>query len=1374
MDRRLLRPVGGTRRKSVVLFAVLALLISMIAPAVSVGAPPDDRGPTRVTSNSDKAKDKVHPRLREQIEAGSTREIYVFATVAGDARAARALLENDHAASPGNGKASLVVGRIGVHKLVKLASLEGVLSVQPIELKKTGSPLGSPDPDVERNITNAALKGAFKQLLGNEVPYSEAPPPAESNFEELRELALLDAKTHNFVEAWDAGYTGEGSVVSVLDGGTDWGHPDMLNTWQTGPDGWPLAFDPFDTLTLLVDPTFIEQGMSWYTPTEAYDDFVQSRQDKQKGILRVEHAVRTGPSRNFGVPAGFNTHRYSFPAAWTKSGEVRLGGHPDDHLLAVFGERAAFIVVDPIPAGVYDTVYVDLDNDHSFSDEKPVTKASPASYRDMNGDGLTDISGGLLYHISDGSNPLTGGPEFFDDFVFGPGELLAWTGDFDPAIGGHGTLTASNVVGQGVINGLAPTFADVPGGTPPGMVLGGAPHAKLAPMGDIYFSFEFSTQFGYLLTNAAGIDITSNSYGDSSLDNDGFDALSQEADFWTAFFGATTLLIGSTGNGAPGYGTVNAPSPILGMSVGASTQFGGTGWDSILNHSQIRDNDVIGWSDRGPGATGANGVDIVADGAYSSGDATLNTVFNGDNAWVTWGGTSRSTPVAAGGAALVYQAWRDAHGADLPPGFALTAREIMKAGARDLGYDVFTQGAGSLDAGAAVALAESGEDGITPSEWRPGDYRGEEFGVFPQVLAAGESDTQTFALGAPGSYQLSDRVLTKTHTETMDFTSSPISQESAPNFNVPDYLIDVTDLVGDNADADLMTVRLIFPNEEFDHNGDFDYDQRWRLLVYDWTDVNGDGNLWTDKDGDGAVDNKTFNRVSNPDGNPDTKWDSTEVDQYEYVRFTYNSAATNAHHMHVGDPAERMSDGIFIGLQHPEKSDEIPQTHFQVRVDFYENQDWDWLSTPGVASDSFEATLTVPEGTPAGMYEGAIVASNGDRATAIPVVVTVAVEAGQADDGTLTGSLRFGGADVAADQEVLPYNNGAVFGSHDWNWRPESGDWRFFYLDVPETPTPGSLFLVNTTWEDSAPTDLDTLVFGRSENHFQVTPIFGLPENPFEAPYILDTVGGSPNANLGAGIWAFDTATGGPEDLVAAPAQEGLHAVVHHAVNWDGSDFYVPFETTVGSATVDPAAVVQTVAADAGGFDVTFEASLDLAGLEAEAFGLSQPVTTTETASQDDPDDPSSASVKEPFTLEHAARVTISTALSQDLDLFIVYDANNDGTFAPNEIIGSSAGGDGNESVTLVAPPDGNYEAWVQGFSIAGNPTFPLTIDAIQGNDLAISGLPTGDVPAGTPVTIHVDFAKAMTSGQSYFGELQLGPPSAPNALSVPVRINRQ
>ena len=43
--------------------------------------------------------------------------------------------------------------------------------------------------------------------------------------------------------------------------------------------------------------------------------------------------------------------------------------------------------------------------------------------------------------------------------------------------------------------------------------------------------------------------------------------------------------------------------------MGASTQFSGTGWDSIKDYSQVVDNDVIEWSNRGPGANGTPGVD---------------------------------------------------------------------------------------------------------------------------------------------------------------------------------------------------------------------------------------------------------------------------------------------------------------------------------------------------------------------------------------------------------------------------------------------------------------------------------------------------------------------------------------------------------------------------------------------------------------------------------------------------------------------------------------------------------------------------------------------------------------------------------------------
>src|SRR4029453_13496752 len=74
----------------------------------------------------------------------------------------------------------------------------------------------------------------------------------------------------------------------------------------------------------------------------------------------------------------------------------------------------------------------DLNDDHAFGDEKPVTSRSPRAWRDVDGDGFVDLSGGMLYYVSDGTGPsgrpVPGGLEAFGVEITGdPGELLAWT-----------------------------------------------------------------------------------------------------------------------------------------------------------------------------------------------------------------------------------------------------------------------------------------------------------------------------------------------------------------------------------------------------------------------------------------------------------------------------------------------------------------------------------------------------------------------------------------------------------------------------------------------------------------------------------------------------------------------------------------------------------------------------------------------------------------------------------------------------------------------------------------------------------------------------------------------------------------------------------
>lgn len=1379
-------------RQRVLLAAMALAAVAAIVLVASGGAAPTPRDgkPEAVKSASDKGKAKLHPKLVEKLESGSTALIPVYVTTAGDAETVKAKLKNAYAAVADGGEGALVVGSVRVPQLAKLGSVAGVISVGPVDFEKTGSPLGSPEPTLNQRPSTASLQSFMNNLRKQEVPYSAAPQLRPSNFEALKELNLLDAKTHRFAAAWKAGYTGSGETVSILDGGTDWGHPDLIGTWNSwsgladtagsddGWNGWPQAFDPYGTLIFLAAPQFVDQGLSWYVKTveKTTADFTQNDQDLKHDLWRVSFATKTGPSRNFSAPAGTNTHAYTFPKAWAPGGKVRLGSHPDDHLLQLFQERPAFLLLDTNNDGQYETIYVDLDNDYQFADEKPVTKASPVAYRDMNGDGYTDLSGGLAYFISDGATKIPGGLTVFQGAATPKppaGEMVAWTGDFDPAIGGHGTLTASNILGQGVVNGKAPTFGDVPGGRYPGAVIGGAPHAKGAPMGDIYFSFDFSTQLGYFLTGQRSINVTTNSYGQSATDNDGWDAGSQEASFWHTAFGNRTTPLFSTGNGAPGYGTEAPPSPHQAIAVGASTQFGGTGWDSIANASQIVDNDVMVWSNRGPGATGSSGTDLVADGAFSPGDATLNTVLDGNDAWTTWGGTSRSAPVAGAATLLVYDAFKQANGV-VPAGFNAKAREILKAGALDLGYDGWTQGSGSVDAKRATEIAASGGS-VTPDAWRVGDYRGSHYSSFTHIVSPGGSDAQSFTVSGSGTYTVSDRYLQRTASVSKKFTSSPVNKESAYNFNAPDYLLNLTSEVNAHPNADLMVVRANFPYAQFDGNGNYREDQAWRLLTYNWTDVNGDGNLWTDTDRDGTVDHVDTAFSSNIDHNHDINFSASEIDKGEYVRFMYHRAGSNTLQSFVRAPKERMAKGLFLGLQHSARTPAIPQTSFDIQIDFYENVDWPWLTAPAsvAGGSSFTATVNVPGSTPAGMYDGAIVLTKDSRNTVVPVTVAVAATPPQDPvSGKVTGSMRFGGAATAAAQAGSLYNNGAVFGATDWTWRPESGDWRFYFFDALKAPPSGTLWLADTAWQGTSPaTDIDTLLFGRSTNSYQLVGGSGSLDG---GPYVIGTVGKSPNTNIGAGVWTFNTATGGARDIVAAPAQGGLQAVVLHQVNHQGDQFSTPVESMVGAASVTPTNVDVTSAADTGTFELTFESNINLDGLVVEGFGLSQPTTENVTVKQDDPNDPSSASVKRNLTLMHASRLSVNFDMpTDDVDLYVVRDANGDGQFTTSEIVGSSTTSSAHEAVTLVRPADGNYQIWAQGWAVSGTPTGVLKIDPIAGNDITVTGVPSGPIAANTPVTLTGTFNKAMTAGQSYFGEILLGPTVAPTAMRVPVKITR-
>jgi subtilisin family serine protease len=799
----------------------------------------------------------------------------------------------------------VAVAQVQARDVLRIAALPGVYSVDstdvpapdvsPLEPGFEEGPLSRPDPDELRARLRAAppwtpadndggptptLAGSAEHgaVSGTDPAPDAVPGPSNpSGWYDVR-------KGHAAEEAWAMGYRGEGVRVAVLDYAIDYAHPDLQGTWSPLPPdhpyaGWPQVFDPYGGYLVAQDKATEAENPSTRTASNGIIEAYQTAEPTEvelEGSTVYTACLKPLLYLSDKKPRVLGDEACDFVVPGTsKGGVVRYGHHPDATLRAagakpdqgIAGEWAGVLVVDEAEAGVYDTVYIDIDGDRDFTDEKPLTKESPESWRDIDGDDLADVSGGILYWISDGEKPFPASWVWgFDDDVKGPGEIVGVLF----ATGAHGTMCGSNISAQGrlpVPTDRRMAFRDLPGeGLPPATNLGMAPGAGLVSVGSVYngpSGVSFQAGWRYVVfghekdRDDDDIQVTSNSYGFSGTDNDGWDADSRLIDYYVRTFGPEMSFLFSTGNGAPGYGTLAPPSPSVAMGVAASTQMGSTGQDSITDTTQITFGDITPFSNRGPGSDGRNGPEIAANGAGGSGAVPINSVPDGAHANVTWGGTSRSSPVAAGAMALVYQAFRDRHGRW--PSWQ-EARAILMSGARYAAYDTFTMGAGVIDAAESVRIA-SGQFGIfaTPAEWTAGGYRGERFPAFAKLVEPGGTYTQTITLHNPSDrateVRLSAKTLRRIGSSESELTTNRL-EESKPG-PVPDYLLPI-DREAIPEGTELLVARGRFVLDQFDVNGDYSPDNTFTFGVIQHTDVNGDGMLWEDENGNGIVNHRAL------------------------------------------------------------------------------------------------------------------------------------------------------------------------------------------------------------------------------------------------------------------------------------------------------------------------------------------------------------------------------------------------------------------------------------------------------------------------------------------------------------------------------------
>lgn len=1403
-------------RRPVAVISVLTI-VSLLIVALGSPAMPGAANATamRVSSTSDAAMSKLHPLLRErmQVSPDATIDVHAFARVGTDLSS---VMRNTVVrANIGSLGYTTVTGQVRARNLLKLASSAGVEAVMPMEGAYT--PATDDYTTEPPTLPGADVQAKMRERIAAGSGVSAATSQATAAPEPRGWYDVLD--NHNSAEAWDKGYTGAGVKVMVNDSGVDFAHPDLVGTQARHTDpsspyyGWPQQYDQVGMVQYASD---VQNGTTNFADGNA------------AGYANTS-AVISADSPSYQPLDAVEPYTYTLPET-SQSGQYHIGTHPDYGLMVwyalIFGvdlsdpeahlERPAVLVADESATGVYDTVYVDLNFNNDFTDDKPVRKGDEIVGADWWGawdaeaqdfapepDGYYDESGGMVYWIADGTNPIPAIDWLYDDPEIEGSELgVAGNGALDmgepesgtlvafaynawassPA-GDHGQLVASNIAGQGRTNadsidsifgaGLTQQTAGV---VPPykpddalGMVTGAGKDVKIVDSGDFYSG---STYDAFILA-ALGTDgipgteddiqMINNSWGSDSVHNDGWNFDSRVIDYYLRNLNPTLLSLASSGNSGPGFGSVSSPLAPAAISVGASTQYGSTGWDSATNLDQILYGDVAAFSSRGPGSLGVAGVDILASGSRASGALPLNMAFSGPHAWSTWGGTSRSAPVLGGNAALVYQAYRDAYGS-WPD--SATAKAILMSGADDLEYDPFTMGAGMLNAARAVDIAAGlGGGMVTPSTWEPGDYDGERWPGFAKVMQPGETADQYFEVSNQSEtdlrYTVDARWLQKQSQWETEFTSSPISEEyvSVPedgipfdteyDWDTPHYLWNVTDQIPE--DTDVVVFRHNFPMEQFDPEGAYDGAQvsDWYVMAFDWTDVNGDGNLWEDLDGNGTV-------------SPD------EMDDGEYMRFDYANQRGNNGWLTLREPQKRVHDGLFIALMHNQVRQDVPRTTMTLGMDFYQQVDFPWISfyneyldVAAGGSNRVRADIQVPADAPAGIYEASLVFSDGTRTSTVPVTINVAGR-----DYRMAAGESYG--------ESF-YDNGRVYGATNWLGGESNGDTRFYFTDLIENPAGvrrlangQQFFMVDTAWR-SLPGDVNVEIFGPTED------IFSEIEPSYYGPYTLEEIGSSNEAYNGDGAYLVQTSSGGSEEFIAAEYTPGLNQVQLHNVNL-GDEPWQAIETNVGVLGVGAAPIKVSRPAINPDFGIPQQvvSTMPLSGLVVGGYGLSKPIVQTGLPiQQDDPNDPTTSSYTQVLEVENAGLLDIQLTgqAPDDLDLFLAYDFNGDGEFDfSSELIAVSGTPTAEESITVRLPQDGLYQVYVHGWAVPeGNSTFDLAINLVQGNDISVTDLPEGGIEPNQTYTFRIEFDAEGLEPGVYSGLVTLGPPQGPGAVLVDV-----
>ncbi|MBT4060207.1 MAG: S8 family serine peptidase [Euryarchaeota archaeon] len=1120
-----------------------------------------------------------------------------------------------------------------------------------------------------------------------------SPEPFSSN--SVDPLSVRTGELHGAPDSWDLGVDGAGVKVAVVDSGIDFAHPDLngtqarVNDSANPYDGWPIMWDPRSVdIWMQNGDAYPDNSGSYYSDTSNTD-----LDTNNNSILDS---------------TGFDISGIS-PSL---SGIYHHGLHPDSALKSRAGGEVDILVVDDLTAGVYDTVYIDIDRDGEFSDEKAVRKGSETAGLDTTGDGLWDQSAGLLYWISDGVNGIPYGSTYaaragFQNRIAAAGNLTLFMIDDqnDPG-GNHGTLCASAVSAQGEIAN--------------GKVLGMAPNSELIAVADFYAGGSFMDAWRFLAEGYDGVtdsgdeaQIGSFSFGWSNIHNDGTDQMSLYVDWLTRVHARNTTYLVAAGNGGHGYGTTASPGGAHGViTVGAfSSQTGqshGGTWG-----------DAAAWSNRGPNSASRLDPDIVTVGWSATGDRGLNEVTDANSAYRTWGGTSLATPIAAGLVALIYDAWFEEFGV-WPD--SQTVRDLLMSTADDRGYDPLVQGGGFANISRAVQTiqAANGSAWVTPASWMAGSNHGAHRDANTNILSPGQSAWANFTVNGTGGVPVNlswdgANLEPTSHFSTVWNSSTSLGwdgyQSGRPDMLIPVHIKGDANLSLPNGTS-IVRARATLAGAGFDGNDDMYEENRVHVELLRWHDDDGDGLWWDDSNNNSLVDSGEMEAGS------------------EYSMITAHTYASGQAEVRVGLPHEREGDGLLLGVYRrnirTDMMDPIP-----IEIDwtgFGPSTNTSWLTPcagsgviPANGTMNVNCRVSVPVNAIPGIRQEQVKfefeSNNSSYSWSLPVIVNVA------SNGPV--NLVPKPIDGNMSNQSL-YTETWIQGAQRWGWRSESGDWKFLTFDWPYNLSQDGAIVIDVDWPDNSYTDVDVIWMSESRHPYY------LDDPNAYGQYNLVPEISSQNEDIGSGKYRWQTSTGGSHEVLVADATSGMKQMMLHSIRHGVNTNDNPLNISVGYVNAVNGSLTKVVddwANGDGNEIITIGATLDLNVSSVEGFGWTQPVLLpSETATQDTPGSWSSSGYQHEMSVQNSELLKVeidSISPRTDLDLALYRDKNSNGVIDfGSEQIQVSGNWNSDEEISIDSPTDGTWWAVVNGYDVPnGTASFWLRETILAGDSLTVEGV---------------------------------------------------